>query len=410
MPTENRVLSQRGSYSLQTTYFSGGEWRVSSSEASNGISRKTTTVRTSTSTPKFRSRLRPTPLPVNPFSFVQTIESYGVGWRRNESATLIQGRPQTTNVFSGHTGEDFPPILTAPSEQVSAMDNRMITDLLLRIKDQKVNLWQAYAEREQTAKTIGDMATRVYKGLRNLKRGDFAGAADAFGVKAKSKLVSRFSTDFGKDQRKAIASGWLELQYGWLPLIGDVYGAAEALAKAHLGIPREKVKIRRTLSGERTSLSTPNALQRLTDVGTYTIQLQYGCTFTAQSSELKTLSELGITNPTLIGWELMPWSFVIDWFIPIGDYVASWDATLGLTFKSGYRTEFRREKTVRKIVYGPDNGTGGKLTGYAESSQEKVTCIRTKLTTFPSALLPDFKNPLGVQHMLNAIALLQQLR
>jgi len=347
---------------------------------------------------------------VNPFSFTQTISRFGVGWKRDESAAQIQGRPQVTNVYSGLLGADVPPFNTAPAAEVNAMDRKMVNDLLLRIKNQKVNLWQAYAERDQTARLVGDSAVRLANALRALRRGDIRSAGDALGIKVGRKYRYRFESEHGRDQWKAMSSGWLELQYGWRPLVGDVYGAAEALAHAHHGIPREKVTIRRALSGERTSTSQPNTNTRIIDVVTYDVQLRYGCIFTAQGKELKTLSELGITNPALIGWELMPWSFIIDWFIPIGDYVASWDATLGLAFKQGYKTEFRREKTVRETIYGPGNGTGGKLFGREQSSIEKVTCVRTKLLNFPSAQIPNFQNPASVQHMLNAIALLQQFR
>jgi hypothetical protein len=38
---------------------------------------------------------------------------------------------------------------------------------------------------------------------------------------------------------------------------------------------------------------------------------------------------------------------------------------------------------------------------------ERITYTRTKLTSFPSQEIPKFKNPLGVEHALNAVALVR---
>jgi hypothetical protein len=30
---------------------------------------------------------------------------------------------------------------------------------------------------------------------------------------------------------------------------------------------------------------------------------------------------LGLADPLSVAWELTPWSFVVDWFLPVGDYL-----------------------------------------------------------------------------------------
>lgn len=51
---------------------------------------------------------------------------------------------------------------------------------------------------------------------------------------------------------------------------------------------------------------------------------------------------MGLTNPLEVTWELLPFSFVADWFLPIGDYVSILDSTLGYILKGGTNTVSRR--------------------------------------------------------------------
>jgi hypothetical protein len=49
-------------------------------------------------------------------------------------------------------------------------------------------------------------------------------------------------------------------------------------------------------------------------------------------------NRLGVINPLAIAWELYPFSFVIDWFVPIGSVLTAATATAGLEFVSGHTT------------------------------------------------------------------------
>lgn len=53
------------------------------------------------------------------------------------------------------------------------------------------------------------------------------------------------------------------------------------------------------------------------------------------ATTLRTLNQLGLVNPASLAWELIPWSFVVDWFIPIGPLLSVLTAPAGLIFISG---------------------------------------------------------------------------
>jgi hypothetical protein len=296
----------------------------------------------------------------------------------------------------------------APSAaEESAFANIAITKLRNKVKDQKVNLVQAYAERAQTANLIAVTAARIAASVTSLRHGDFRRAADALGIKAPKRARKRFAKAYAKNQSKAISNGWLELQYGWSPLLGDVYGSCELLAQKITREVANKATAQHSVLMEDVVTSNVINDGRLTTERRCEYTVKYTVYFSSSSDALHTLAQVGITNPALIAWELMPWSFVVDWFTPIGNYLQSLDATLGLKFHKGCRTIFMRQFNYGISRYDKSTKVTRNIEGVAEGTWRKTTCVRQILTDFPVASFPSFKNPLSFTHAANAIALLR---
>jgi hypothetical protein len=47
------------------------------------------------------------------------------------------------------------------------------------------------------------------------------------------------------------------------------------------------------------------------------------------------MKTVGLLNPATVAWELVPYSFIADWFVPVGDYLTGLTADCGLVFKGG---------------------------------------------------------------------------
>jgi hypothetical protein len=119
---------------------------------------------------------------------------------------------------------------------------------------------------------------------------------------------------------------------------------------------------------------------------------------------------LGLTNPLAVVWEKVPYSFVVDWFIPISDYLSTLDATQGLVFMKGCKTTFVKGRSTR-IEVGKEYESGGNhhsMVQHDVAHWERIRVTRESLGTFPSPVFPSFKSPLGVRHALNALALMAQ--
>lgn len=119
------------------------------------------------------------------------------------------------------------------------------------------------------------------------------------------------------------------------------------------------------------------------------------------------LSRGGVSNPALIAWELVGFSFVVDWAAPIGEWLATMDSDFGLKFKSGTCSQVYETKLKLSVAGGSAvfNANRAKSV-YGVASSRMFRFNRSVYTTTPWPL-PYVKNPFSVQHGLNALALLR---
>lgn len=308
------------------------------------------------------------------------------------------------------------------SDWLSQLKDKATRNLLQNLRDSSFNAAQAVAERKQTADLIANTAKKVAGALRNLRKGNFGKAARDLGVVPKKRAGRRFNSQYATDQAKAIGNAWLELQYGWKPLLSDVYGSMETLAKANnpRGNPNT-IYAKATGRASRSEAKTnrierkPNSGWTGTDItvqeGNFDVIVKTGVTYSVSSPVLASLKKVGITNPALLAWELLPYSFVVDWFLPIGNYLESLDATNGLSFYDGYVSVLIKKRFSTNTNQSLHQ-TNGYKHQYRNDSEERteIKFTRTALGGFPLAPAPTFKNPLSTSHVSSAMALLLQLK
>lgn len=182
-----------------------------------------------------------------------------------------------------------------------------LSDILNQVKGHDFNLGVELAQGKQTVRLLSDNLGRLGRAALALKRGDFAGAARCLGVSPRkgSKL-----------KPSDISGRWLELQYGWLPLLSSSYEAMKAFAEIANG-PR-KFLFRSSRRRKATwELSTAPTTCTLRVEGYVRTALQY-----EMYEEMSMSRQLGLEDPLSIAWELTPWSFVVDWFFPFGNYLS----------------------------------------------------------------------------------------
>lgn len=288
----------------------------------------------------------------------------------------------------------------SPSTQfasdITALESKALSSLYERVKNQSVNFGQIIAERRMTLSTVKDVVTRVAQTLMALKRGQLQKAA---------KIL------FPQDS-KQLANDHLMIQYGIMPLISDLKGIAEYVSKPSKSFRfTEKVTKRKVISDMPVDHTTKVGITCQTRVNRdVEIIVKYQCTMEIEFPGVRPLAELGLINLASLGWELTPYSFVIDWLIPIGNYLNSLDAFAGLKVISTHKSCLIREKNeVVRTIGGKDNSNYTWDSASASVTCRRVSFLRTVLPNLPDPPLPSVKDPVSFMHAANAIALIRQL-
>ena len=287
-------------------------------------------------------------------------------------------------------------------ERVSASDEA-VGKALNRVKDQTANWAENIATSKQTLRMIATNISRVANAWRAARQGNLAKAAAHLGVSLRGP--GRVST-----QSKAIANGWLELQYGWLPLLQDIYQTTIAIQdrrRKKEPLFRVSAVVSRQKNRQEVRKNYDADVTLTHDVRLTAKVILY---FRLENEDLRLASQMGITNPIALAWELLPFSFVLDWLLPVGNYFSNLDATLGTRFVRGGITIFEHRKLTGSC-YSTGRKSGGSIYNTALSAKyEHVAVNRDPLVVFPSQKVPHFKDPVSGKHLANAMALVRQSR
>lgn len=190
-------------------------------------------------------------------------------------------------------------------------DLALLGRLRTKVAGSDFNAGIALAECHKSLQMIANAATRIYTGLRALKRGDVVSAT--FNLVGHRGLTN--SPKGFKKRATTVQDRWLELQYGWLPLLNDVHGAAQFLAH-HLNTPIQQT-VRAKLQRAH-GISWPSSGWRY---DSSTILTKKSIKATIREKDVAQLS--GLSDPASVAWEIVPYSFVVDWFLPIGNYLSA---------------------------------------------------------------------------------------
>lgn len=299
----------------------------------------------------------------------------------------------------------------------SLAGNKAMMRLGEKLSGVRVNYAQFLGERKQTAELLASTAHRVVSAARALKRADlgtFTKSLSLSGTEARS-VRSAWRRVENSPADKRIANHWLEFVYGWKPLLSDVYGTAEYLAeRIHKQRYPSGVAV---ASGKATvSYSGPQLDKLMGHTKTWasyeaTVSVKYKMHWRLDSEASSILAQTGITNPLLLGWELFPYSFVVDWFVPVGTYLESLTAFDGFSLIDG-----RSGKTQKTwVTYSHNYADSGK-TPYPWSRSGSFTkkafeFRRTTMSSWPSYVL-KVRSPIGgdpLSRFLTAASLMRVL-
>lgn len=127
--------------------------------------------------------------------------------------------------------------------------------------------------------------------------------------------------------------------------------------------------------------------------------------FAIGNPALHAAAQLGLINPVNLAWNLLPYSFVVDWFLPVDGFLSALSAPWGLHFIGGTITRVSDMSESFTPTNTPYLQKGGLFMA-GVSRRKDYSMQRTALSSFPGPRMPHFKNPLSLGHFANATSLL----
>lgn len=301
-------------------------------------------------------------------------------------------------------GPYFPPLAPDANFQIA-----LVNKLGEAMTGSDFNMAVFLAEGHQTVKLIADAAFDLAKMYTYVKKGKVRKAIailEKRNLFPKRKFVS--TRRFAKG-RGAVANNWLQLQYGWLPLLSDMKSGAEKLAHYMSTPASRRYTVTKRLSLNQEDADVPVCHRYGTYSNTFRRRI---IAYVSEDLSLPALS--GMMDPELVAWELLPFSFVADWVLPIGDYLQA-RALASKLHGTFVTTDFSRQY-AGNFAGGdspyPNKGSSTRRRVICSSGSlvERVTMTRS-VSSYIAVPMPNVK-PLSKvaswQHCANAIALVVQ--
>ena len=305
----------------------------------------------------------------------------------------------------------MPGLPTLPSGNIV---NAALVAALNKLKDQDFHLGNFVAESHKALEMIGDRFTSIADSVESFRRKrpkDWE----------KVKLLQK-----GNLPRKwwyRIPNYWLETQYGWKPLMQDIYGALHHILRtSRYEVPYVYVESHKTtttsfthslnlLGGPIYLAGSGSADLLYDDKQDVWVNLVYGIT----SPLLAELSSLGLLNPAEILWETTRFSFVVDWALPIGPWLSALTAPAGFNFVTGSLSLMVKREFVSSSMKGnmPSPVVVPFAVDYYRYPSAPVIQSTVGLfdrSCYLSSPVPGLyvKNPLSFDHVANGLSLLVQ--
>lgn len=305
---------------------------------------------------------------------------------------------------------NFLPLPDEDTEEINDLQDIAVTQANAGVGADQLDLIASIGELDETVKTVIDVSIKASKIFRDLRK---------FNLRA---IAKRFSVRDVREQ-------YLEFRYGLRPLYYDLKGVHDYLKteichdrQTSRGYSEGSVSISNDTYNWVDKYIHPWSSRPVADVlyarsTKLRITCRSGVLYAFQFSDdlSKILSEVGVDRPISSCWELIPFSFMIDWFWRVGDTIRSWEPKPHCSTLASWCTV--KSEQISEIM-----PTGINYTNVAygatvlSSSITEATVARkcfTTITRIPNpsvSIIPPFDVNLSSAKLLDMVAIFWGLK
>lgn len=242
-------------------------------------------------------------------------------------------KPTSSNATFGEANLPFrswcTSVIDGPSREANLAHNKA----LARFQDQlgpQSQLGSTLAMWRESAQMVALRATQMRKAYQHLKRGRFQSFLKELGAVPKRK-----HTDLRRSKPKEAGGLWLEYWMGWAPLVGDIHSSLQ-VATTTLPAVTVKATASTPVSYRQYVDNMPYGLLSRTAEGKVVVKIQANVWIS--NPNLYLADRLGLLNPVYILYDMMPWSWMLNWFVNIEQLAISVVPPQGITYDRAFTT------------------------------------------------------------------------
>ncbi len=298
------------------------------------------------------------------------------------------------NGYWGLTGSNPTVYKAIDAAETSAVVSEAVTDCWASSRQNYGDILVDLAEFDQTARMLLKPFSSVQSYIKTC-------------VSLYTKKYQRRPTSV----REAVQGVWLETRYGWRPLLGSIESVSKALLTPELN--------RRQTSRGSKSFTKTDTKTGVIDFGsgvvnwscyiTETISVRASLLADATTS-MRTRLGLDLGGVLSLPWELVPYSFVADWFANVGSFLQGMGAyATGRGLGSCYT-----QKNVIENVYQCTSTVPISIRTLARSANNTATVKLIQTDRLPVLPPPsvtvkvDVSQMTSLKHAIDAVTLIAQ--
>lgn len=189
----------------------------------------------------------------------------------------------------------------------------------------------------------------------------------------------------GMEMAQILSAIWLELRYMWRPLVYDMIAAEEAYRRLTDGVetPLQRSYATRSSSSSTSRVVTSSSVSYKTSAAggmhanTCRSVQSVTCDVTVHAAVgLKvTTREISMADPIVTGWELVPFSFVFDWFVTIGDMLTAFSP-----FATG-QLQYATVSTTKVFTFRCVNTLSPQSGSTLITEHSSIPCVQQRIDT-----------------------------